>query len=394
MAWCEYLSIRHCFLTRWLEGNTMELKLYFQMMKRGWWIILLSAFIALVISLTASYFAIPQYRASARFIIVPNSLLTNGPDVIRGLDALNSITVISTYAEVMNSQRVYADTLSLLKLQHQDLIDYTYQASVLPSTSILDLNVIGPNPKLTAVLANSIGYQTINFTASMNQPFDINFLDQASAPSVPISPQPIQDGGVAFALGLIGGAALVLIREQILVPLEAYRQRLRMDNITGVYNKQYFPRLIEEELANNPDNLMSIGFVELTGLHDIIETLPIASLHWILQRVTDALRKELRGHDVIGRWGDISFVIMLPNTSAASANGIFGRIYQSLSFPLTLGQLDLIVKLDPHIGGAEYSNNISTQELLEKAEGGLEQARRDNTNPVYVWMMNNPFWAK
>jgi diguanylate cyclase (GGDEF)-like protein len=372
----------------------MELKLYFQMMKRGWWIIVLSALSALALSLAASYFAVPQYRATARFVIVPNALLTNGPDVVRGLDALNSVTVVSTYAEIMNSERVYVDTLSLLKLQRQDVKDYTYQASVLPNTSILDLSVTGPNPKLAAVLANSIGYQTIQFAAGMNQPFDINFLDKATEPTIPVSPQPLQDAGVAFALGLVGGAALVLIREQIRIPLEAYRQRLRMDSVTGVYNRQFFPRLLEEQLAASPNELLSLGFIELSGLQDIIETLPMASLHWILQRVTDLLRKELRGHDVIGRWSDVSFIVMLPNTSAASANRIFERIFQSLSAPLHLAQLGLTVNLDPHVGGAEYSNKISTQELLGKAGEALEQARRDSTTPIYVWMMNNPFWAR
>lgn len=372
----------------------MEIRLYIRMLQKGWWIIMVSALIALSISLAASYFAVPKYRSTARFLIVPNSLLTSGPDVIRGLDALNSVTVISTYAEVMNSERVYSDTLSLLRLQRQNMSEYTYLASVLPNTSILDLSVTGPNPKLTAVLANSIGYQTISFASNMNQPFDINFLDQAAVPTVPVSPQPLQDGGVAFALGLIGGAALVLIREQILIPLEAYRQRLRIDNVTGVYNRQYFPRLIEEQLAQNPEDLLSIGIVELSGMRDILETLPIASLHWILRRVTDVLKKELRGHDVIGRWNELSFIILLPNTSAGSANGIFERIFQALTIPVELTQLGLAVNLDPHIGGAEYRNNISTQELLQKAGDGLEQARRDGTNPIYVWMMNNPFWAQ
>jgi len=50
--------------------------------------------------------------------------------------------------------------------------------------------------------------------------------------------------------------------------------------------------------------------------------------------------------------------------------------------------------LDPHLGGAIYSNNIGAWELLEKAQSSLEQARRDSVKPIYVWEMKNPFWIQ
>lgn len=371
----------------------METRLYMRMLQKGWWVILLTALAALVISLSATYLAVPVYRATARFIIVPNASLTSGQAVLDSLGVLDRVTVVTTYAEIMNSERVYADTLALLKLQPRDVVDYSYQAVVLPNTSILELSASGPNPQTVATLANSVGYQTIAYVQETNQGFDINFLDVATPPTIPISPQPLQDVSVALVLGLVGGAALVILREQFRIPMEAYRQRLRLDNVTGVYNNRYFPRLVEEELAENPDGLLTLGFIELNGLRDLLGTLPAASLHWILRMVTDSLQKELRGNDMIGRWDEVTFVVMLPNTSGLSANRIFERIHQALSVPTELGQLGTTVYLDPHVGGAEYSNNITTRELLEKADTALSQARRDNAKPVYIWTLKNPFWA-
>ncbi len=371
----------------------METRLYIRMLQKGWWVILLTALVALVISLIATYLAVPVYRSTARFIIVPNSSLIGGQAVLNSLDVLDRVTVVTTYSEIMNSGRIYADTLELLKLQPKDLVDYNYQAVVLANTSILELSATGPNPQTVATLANSIGYQTIAYTQETDQVFDINFLDVATPSTVPISPQPLQDISTAFVLGLVGGAALVILREQLWIPIDLYRQRLRMDNVTGVYNRHYFPRLVEEELAENPNNLLTLGFIELNGLRDLLGTLPVASLQWILKMATDILQKELRGNDMIGRWDDVTFVVMLPNTSGASANRIFERIHQAFSVPTELGQLGSTVFLDPHIGGAEYSNNITTQELLEKADTALGQAHRDNTKSVYIWTLKNPFWA-
>jgi diguanylate cyclase (GGDEF)-like protein len=372
----------------------METKLYLRMLQKGWWVILLTALAALVISLIVTYFAVPVYRSTARFIIVPNSSLTSGQAVLDSLGVLDRVTVVTTYAEIMNSERINADTLALLKLQPKDLVHYSYQAVVLPNTSILELSATGPNPQTVATLANSVGYQTIAYTKEMKQVFDINFLDTATPSTIPISPQPLQDVSVAFVLGLVGGAALVILREQLRIPMESYRQRLRLDNVTGVYNNRYFPRLVDEKLANDPGDLLTLGFIELNGLRDLLGTLPMASLNSILIKVTASLQKELRGNDMIGRWNEVTFVVMLPNTSGMAANRIFERIQQVLSVPTELGQLGSAVLLDPHIGGAEYSNNISTQDLFEKADTALSQARRDNSKPVYIWTLKNPFWAK
>jgi diguanylate cyclase (GGDEF)-like protein len=202
------------------------------------------------------------------------------------------------------------------------------------------------------------------------------------------------NAGLAIALGLVGGLILVVVRDQLRASMETFRQRINLDNETGVYTKKYFSRLVEDELTQHPDDLLSIGIVELNGLRDIMDTFPVAALQRILQRVTESLRKELRGNDVIGRWNEISFIIMLPNTPGMAANRIFERIFQALSEAVNLDQFNIVVKLDAHIGGAEYGNHISAQELFEKTNSALEQARRDNEVPVYVWEMKSPFWGQ
>ena len=54
----------------------MEIRLYFQMFRRGWWIIALTTLIALLVSLVASYLTTPEYQAMAQFILSPNALQT------------------------------------------------------------------------------------------------------------------------------------------------------------------------------------------------------------------------------------------------------------------------------------------------------------------------------
>jgi capsular polysaccharide biosynthesis protein len=329
----------------------MEIKLYFRMLQRNWWLIFLTAMVALTVSLTISYIAIPQYSAVARFIIIPSSSLTSGADVVRSLDTLDRRSVVATYSDVMNSSRILESAVTFLNLDMTTILkNYTIRAVDLPDSSVLELTVSGPNPELAAQLANSIGFQSITFTRSLNSIYELNLLDTAVPPELPFSPEPLRDGVVAVFLGLVIGAILAVLSEQIRFPLETFRQRLRVDSTTGIYNANYFSRLLEEELDKNPDDVLSISFVELTGLSDFLETLPPAGSQSLLIKVTEILRRELRGNDIIGRWNETTFSLLLPMTDGSASNRTFNRIYQALLQPIELVVYGVTVRLDPHIG--------------------------------------------
>lgn len=370
----------------------MEIKLYIQMLQKGWWLIVLTTLVAMISSLTISYFSIPQYQSTARFIITPNASIGSGPDVVDSLDTLDNRSIVTTYAEIMNSQRIRSDAILAMQTQTISFEDYVSLAVVLPDTSVLELNVIGPDPIIAANLANSIGSETINFTERINQVYDLNFLDIAAPLQIPVSPQPLRDLSVALVIGVFGGAILAIFTEQFRIPLETYRQRFRLDKVTGVYNRKYILRLIEEEILRDRSGTFSIGILELGQFRDLLETLSISASQKILLRIIDTLKKEFRGNDIIGRWDDDSFMIIMPATSGDAANRIFERVFQVL--PIDLHQFAIDATLHPNIGGAEYSNSITSNELVEKAETALEEARRDTIRPIHVWILKSPFWAR
>lgn len=373
----------------------MEIRLYFQMLRRGWWIILLTVLVALTAALAATYLATPEYQAVARFIVTPNAVLPDRPDItLQSLSILDNQTVMTTYTEVMDSNRIYNDTLATLQLQPQDIKDYTYDSVVETNTSVLALTVTGPNPQMAAKLANTIGDQTIAFTRRLNQVYNVDFLDTAVPPALPSSPQPVLNLSLAASFGLLVGVLLAVVSDQLRLPLETFRQGLKLDSDTGVLNNKYFTRYVEEEIAKQPKEVMTVGIIELNALQDLLDTFPIAGLQKALQKVTDSLRKELRGNDIIGRWNDISFIVLLPNTTGTAANRIFERIFQALSQPLDLDQFGTVGNLNSYIGGAEYGNAITAQEIIDKANRALVQARRDNDTHVFVMNVKSPHWTE
>ncbi|MBI5950955.1 MAG: diguanylate cyclase [Chloroflexi bacterium] len=371
----------------------MEIRLYIRMLVRGWWIIALTTLVAVNVALLASFFTTPMYQADARFVVSPRPELLGG-DIVDSLATLDKRSIVSTYAEFLNSRRIYLDALQVLQLQEESMTDYVIETVVLPEANILVLSVSGPDPQLVALLANTMGQQAINYISLIYRAYDISFLDPAIVPQGPYSPQPIRDTGLALALGLVGGMALAVLSEQIRIPLESYRQRLRVDSLTGVNNSRHFRSLLERNLLERPEEILSIGIIELYGLQDILDTLPQPVVHNILRMVTDVLRRELRGNDVVGRWTDTSFIVMLPATVGSAARRIFERIFMALSQPISMEQYDITVNLDPKVGGAVYSNGITYQELLDQAGNALEQSRRSNAGFISIWEMKNPFWVQ
>lgn len=107
----------------------MEVKLYLQMLRRSWWIVAITTLATVIAALVVSYLTRPTYQATARFIVSPSpSLVSGGANLLNSLSTLDKRSIVTTYAEILNSQRIYTETTSLLQLNNVDLTAYTYRA--------------------------------------------------------------------------------------------------------------------------------------------------------------------------------------------------------------------------------------------------------------------------
>jgi diguanylate cyclase (GGDEF)-like protein len=352
----------------------MELRLYLRMLQRGWWIIVLSTLAALNVALVLAYTATPLYRASARFLVSPDpGLAENSRDLVNSLQALDRRSIIATYAEVLSSNRLLTETGQQLGLAPETLTPYQVATVVLPEASILVLSVQGPDPVVAALLANNLGQQAIAYIRGLYQVFRIDFLDQAGVPLEPFQPQPLRDVSLAVLLGLAVGAVLAILSEQIRAPLDALRLRNRVDAASGAYTRRYFQRRMEETLLQHPGEMASLGLVELSGLHDLYDTLPLPVLHRILGQVTETLRKELRGNDLVGRWDNVRFAVFLPTTPTTAAQRTLQRIQQALARPVVLDPSGDEVRLEPRIGVGARLMDEALGVVIEQAEAALSE---------------------
>ena len=355
----------------------MEFRYFIRTLQRGWWLVLISVIVAVNISLVYSYyFTTPLYKSTARFIVSPNlETFDQSKDLASSLATLDKRSIINTYGEVIKSRQVYESTLELLNKASDVFSEYEVSVVVLPETNILQLSVIGPHPKVTAILANSIGKRAIEYINDLYQVFDIDFIDQAVVSYEPVEPQPLQDPTLAMVIGAVIGVGLAIVRDQFASSLEGLSQRRMVDSKSSAYTRTHFERLLRQEIANQPNGVFALGFIYLNGIQDVYDSLPQTYINQIMREVTDTLNYQLRGNDIIGRWTKLKFSLLLPTTPGISAERTLARIRETLDQPLSLDtQGKMEVLLDPRIGVALAKSGELFVDLVDHAEQALELA--------------------
>jgi diguanylate cyclase (GGDEF)-like protein len=354
----------------------MELRLYLRMLQRSWWIILLTALSALIIAMAAIYFVTPIFRSTASFVVSPN--LTGEEvdqgDVLRSLEALDKRSIMATYAEVLNSRKILNATMESLGLPLEEMEKYEHATVVLPDANILELSVEGPDSQMTTIMANAMGQQAISYISQLYSVYDVSFMDQASSPTIPIRPQPVRDISLAFVLGLVFGAVLAIVREQVRAPLEAFLERTQVDNESTAYTRRYFQDRIDDITITSAEGLVSLGLVKLDGLDSYLQLLPQPMVQRLMRRITDVIRREVKGNDVIGRWDEDVFSILLPETPGNSAVSALGRVQLALSKPIRYSPDGETMTLTPKVGICERMSGDTTKVMIERATTALSQA--------------------
>ncbi len=360
----------------------MEFRLFLQMLQRGWLIIVVTALTALIVALAASFLIAPTYEAVARLVVSPNFTLVSERDLIDSLATLDNRSIVATYAEVVNSRSVYDAAVTSIGFPEDELEDYRTTALVLPEANIMEIAVQGPSAQKSALLANSIGQQAISFVNNLYSVYEISFLDPATAPAIPKSPQPLRDSVLALALGIVVGAILAVVRGQLSTPLEAFLARAQVDNVTSAYNRRYFEDKLDDLVAGSTTAQAALSLVHLEGLGYYLQVLPQPVVQQLLRRTTDIIRSELRGNDIIGRWDDVTFSVLLSDTPGKAAVSTMGRVQTALSKPMRFSPDGEAIHLSPKIGIGERLQGDPATIVIERAEEALEEATHDETGLV------------
>ena len=355
----------------------MEFKLYIRALQRGWWIIVFTMLVALNFSLLISYLTTPIYQVSSRFIVSPNAgIYDNSWDIVSSLDTLDRRSIINTYKEVLASRSVYGnnpETQQLLRDESET--DYSITVVVVPDTNILKLTVEGPDPNHALMIADMIGTHSLDTINSLFPVYNFSILENPELPTKPIKPQTFQNAGLALLIGIVIGTGLAFSREQLQNTFEQLRRRSVIDNVSTAYTRAFFERRLREEVTEDPDASLSLGLINLRGLGDVSDVLPKAFADRALLQITETLKKELRGRDIVGRWDKNVISVLLPSAPVNAIESTFRRLQTYLAETLYLDESgEIVVDPDPCIGVVARQRLDTSDDVIQRAESAMKQA--------------------
>ena len=363
----------------------MELNLYLQTLRRGWWLILLTVLVSASVSLLISYFTPPVYQTSMRFVVAPNpDIFSSSWDLVSSLDTLDRRSIVNTYKELLASPTVYRRDPEI-NAMGVEMENYIILAVVVPETNIIELTVEGPDAPRVALVANAVGEQAISYINQLYPVYIFNVLDRPAIPTTPIRPLPLQSAGLAVIFGGVIGMALAFTKEQFQNTIDKIRERSIIDVVTSAYTRAYFERRLLEDITQNPDGTLCIGIINFRGLRDMTDVLPQPIHDRLLHQLTQTLKEELRGRDIVGRWGTSQLAVLLPSTPSSALESTFNRIKNHLSDAIPLDTTgEMTVRPDPCIGVASHAQFESDKELIKRAELAVEKASAMNAPAVTI----------
>lgn len=335
----------------------------------GWKWIVLCVLIAIVISTAISATTTPIYRSQATFIIAPNKNLPSSRDVVSAFSALDTLKIFSTYADILSSERVYTEALKAVDTASVDLTLYRRATEMNPESIILALNVDGPNPQIAAQLANEIGKYGIYYINSYFTVFEIDFLDQAVATSQPIQPRTYRNLGIAAGIGLLTGLLIVITREFMQIPLNQFLQRFSLDAESLAITRRSLEKtlaILKKDAAQYPVTVIS---VVVANLPEFFRVLPGFSRKKVATELVRRFKEQLKGNDLVARWNDNTFAIILPHTPQKVSSIISKRIVEVFSKPFTYGVEDSEqIQLEPKVNAQTAESEDGLEALMGKID--------------------------
>ncbi len=341
-------------------------------LSNGWKWIVAIVLIAVCISLLISTTMVPIYRAKATFVIAPNKDLPSSRDVVSAFTALDTLDIFSTYADILSSKRVIDEANKVVGLSPEDLANYRKTTEMNPDSIILNLTVEGPDSNTAAYLANEMGKYGIQFINAYFSVFEIDFLDQAVAPSIPYRPRTYQDMGIAAAAGLILGLVVVIVKEFMVIPLSQFIQSFSLDSESLALSKVSILRALGRMKSQSSEWPITFMLVKLINFMEVYEVLPKFSKAEIAIKIVQRLKHQLKGADLIGRWNDSVFAIVFPGTPANVTPIIMEKIKKELANPILYGidNSEQLI-LEPIIKSSTCSSQNDFETLVSKTESEI-----------------------
>lgn len=308
----------------------------------------------------------PSFSESAN---VQEPLQPANPTLLIVDDDLSTLSGMELFFSVQYDTVTCDNSESALAVAQQGHVDLI----------LLDVNMPGMNGhELCATLqqrATTKNIPVIILTGSIDDNTEFNSLN---AGAVDFMPKPVD---------------LQTLRLKVENHMKLARHRRELsemsytDALTGVANRRYIEKILRRECqaAVRTEQPLSLAIIDIDNFKDYNDTLGHQKGDQCLAQVAQTLKGTLRReNDLIGRFGGEEFMVILPNTDLAGAEGIVHQMLTKLREVAVLHPAsDCSNLVSVSVGIASYSpdllsdDELNADALFAQADDKLYQAKQN-----------------
>src|SRR5215210_4196298 len=171
--------------------------------------------------------------------------------------------------------------------------------------------------------------------------------------------------------------------EEAIARADVAQERAMTDALTGLLNRYGLQHILVREMAetrryNRPLSCLMIDIDHFKTVNDMQGHLAGDTA---LQQVTSVLTENVRGSDVVFRYGGEEFLVLLPETDLKGSISLAEKI-RSAAHSRSFGDGERIFSLTLSAGVATLWDNESGNDMIARADMALYQAKEQGRNRV------------
>lgn len=153
------------------------------------------------------------------------------------------------------------------------------------------------------------------------------------------------------------------------------------DEITGTYKREVIEEMLLKhmELAKRTKQELSVLLIDVDDFREVNKAFDFRFNEKILKDLGFLIRKNIRKSDIVGRWSEDQFVVILPKTSLEGAQKVAEKLQWKVKdffegnhkYPLTIS-----------VGITKYENMDSVEKIIHKLENAILRAKDNGKNKI------------
>jgi len=197
--------------------------------------------------------------------------------------------------------------------------------------------------------------------------------------SVPVTSRMMGEAAVGIAVFLVAGLIVGVLMQREQARTAELQRTSVYDPLTGLYSNSYFSTRLDEETRRRAryGGPMSLVLIELDEFKGFTDTFGTRRADLLLEHLSEILKISVRNTDVLARYRDGTFALILPHCSEADARAVAGRLEGIVEATEFEGdELEPITRHTVTTSVASYPEpSIDAQSLIDTAETGLREAK-------------------